>query len=66
MSPPSLPPSAVASLCFIEKGTYNYVLKRGFLLGSAGFVISVLNTHYTFAKLAKLRELERAASEPRG
>ena len=44
----------------------NYVLKRGFVLGSAGFVISVLNTHYTFAKLAKLRELERAAREPRG
>lgn len=37
----------------------NYVLKRGFLLGSAGFVISVLNTHYTFVKLAKLRELRR-------
>jgi len=24
-----IPPSAVASLCFIEKGAYNYVLKRG-------------------------------------
>ncbi len=24
-----IPQSAVASLCFIEKGTYNYVLKRG-------------------------------------
>jgi plastocyanin len=24
-----IPPSAVASLCLIEKGTYNYVLKRG-------------------------------------
>lgn len=24
-----IPPGAVASLCFIEKGTYNYVLKRG-------------------------------------
>jgi glycosyltransferase involved in cell wall biosynthesis len=35
----------------------NYVLKRGFLLGSAGFIISVLNTYYTFVKLAKLREL---------
>lgn len=40
----------------------NYVLKRGFLLGSTGFVISVLNTHYTFAKLAKLRELGLARS----
>jgi hypothetical protein len=38
----------------------NYLLKRGFILGSSGFVISVLNTHYTFVKLAKLRELERA------
>ena len=38
----------------------NYLLKRGFILGSSGFVVSVLNTHYTFVKLAKLRELERA------
>jgi glycosyltransferase involved in cell wall biosynthesis len=38
----------------------NYVLKRGFLLGTAGLVVSVLNTHYTFVKLAKLRELDRA------
>jgi len=35
----------------------NYVLKGGFLLGSAGLLVSVLNTHYTFVKLAKLREL---------
>ncbi len=42
----------------------NYVLKRGFLLGSAGFIISVLNTYYTFVKLAKLRELG-TASRPR-
>jgi len=41
----------------------NYVLKRGFLLGSAGYVVSVLNTHYTFVKLAKLRELVREAHE---
>lgn len=54
--------SAGASWAFFR----NYVLKRGFVLGSTGFVISVLNTHYTFAKLAKLRELERAAREPRG
>jgi glycosyltransferase involved in cell wall biosynthesis len=39
----------------------NYVLKRGVVLGSAGLIVSVLNTHYTFAKLAKLRELGRAA-----
>jgi glycosyltransferase involved in cell wall biosynthesis len=43
----------------------NYVLKRGFLLGGTGFTISVLNTHYTFAKLAKLRELDRTGA-PRG
>jgi hypothetical protein len=36
----------------------NYLLRRGFLLGSAGLIVSVLNTHYTFVKLAKLRELE--------
>ena len=41
----------------------NYVLKRGFQLGGAGYIVSVLNTHYTFAKLAKLRELERTARE---
>ncbi len=35
----------------------NYVLKRGFALGGTGLIVSVLNTHYTFAKLAKLREL---------
>jgi glycosyltransferase involved in cell wall biosynthesis len=40
----------------------NYVLKGGFRLGSAGFMVSVLNTHYTFVKLAKLRELERTAA----
>jgi glycosyltransferase involved in cell wall biosynthesis len=37
----------------------NYVLKRGFLLGSAGLIVSILNTHYTFAKLTKLRELDQ-------
>jgi glycosyltransferase involved in cell wall biosynthesis len=37
----------------------NYVLKRGFLLGGTGVVVSLLNTHYTFIKLVKLRELER-------
>ncbi len=40
----------------------NYLLKRGILLGSTGLVVSVLNTHYTFVKLAKLRELEQARS----
>jgi glycosyltransferase involved in cell wall biosynthesis len=49
---------AGASWAFLR----NYVLKRGFLLGSAGLIVSVLNTHYTFAKLVKLRELERAGA----
>lgn len=42
----------------------NFILKRGVLLGSCGFIVSVLNTHYTFAKLAKLRELEQVAARP--
>jgi glycosyltransferase involved in cell wall biosynthesis len=50
--------SAGASWAFFR----NYVLKRGFLLGRVGFVVSVLNTHYTFVKLAKLRELERTGA----
>jgi glycosyltransferase involved in cell wall biosynthesis len=49
--------AAAASWAFFR----NYVLKRGFLLGSAGFIVSVINTHYTFAKLAKLRELVQNA-----
>jgi hypothetical protein len=30
------------------------------MLGSVGLLVSVLNTHYTFVKLAKLRELDLA------
>ena len=52
--------SAGAGWAFVR----NYVLKRGLLLGSAGFIVSALNTHYTFAKLAKLRELEQTARDP--
>ncbi len=43
----------------------NFVLKRGLLLGRAGFTVSALNTYYTFAKLAKLDELTRAAPPAR-
>jgi glycosyltransferase involved in cell wall biosynthesis len=43
----------------------NYALKRGFVLGSTGLIVSVLNTHYTFVKLAKLRELGRSAGDDR-
>lgn len=53
--------SAGAAWAFLR----NYVLKRGFLLGSAGLLVSVLNTHYTFTKLAKLRELGLAPPAPR-
>jgi glycosyltransferase involved in cell wall biosynthesis len=42
----------------------NYVLKGGVLLGGTGLVVSVLNTHYTFVKLAKLRELRHDGSPP--
>jgi hypothetical protein len=51
---------AAASWAFFR----NYVLKRGVLLGSTGVVVSALNTHYTFVKLAKLRELAQGAGEP--
>jgi glycosyltransferase involved in cell wall biosynthesis len=34
----------------------NYILRRGFLNGSAGLTVSVLNSYYVFLKLAKARE----------
>jgi glycosyltransferase involved in cell wall biosynthesis len=34
----------------------NYVLRHGFSDGTAGFLVSVLNSYYVFLKLAKLRE----------
>jgi glycosyltransferase involved in cell wall biosynthesis len=34
----------------------NYILRGGFRLGGAGFVVSVLNSYYVFLKLAKLWE----------
>jgi glycosyltransferase involved in cell wall biosynthesis len=37
----------------------NYVLKGGLRLGRAGLTISVLNSYYTYLKLAKLEEIER-------
>jgi glycosyltransferase involved in cell wall biosynthesis len=37
----------------------NYVLRRGFLDGTAGFTISVMNTYYVFLKFAKLWELQQ-------
>ena len=35
----------------------NYLLRGGFRLGSAGLVVSALNSYYVFLKLAKAREL---------
>jgi glycosyltransferase involved in cell wall biosynthesis len=39
----------------------NYLLRGGVLLGGAGLVVSTLNAHYTFVKMAKLRELRHDA-----
>jgi glycosyltransferase involved in cell wall biosynthesis len=39
----------------------NYVLRGGVALGGVGLTVSILNTYYTFAKLAKLQERCRAA-----
>jgi glycosyltransferase involved in cell wall biosynthesis len=40
----------------------NYVLKGGFRDGSAGLMVSILNSYYVFLKLAKLWELEQQAA----
>jgi len=39
----------------------NYVLRRGFLDGTAGLVLSAVNAYGVFLKLAKLWELQRVA-----
>ncbi len=47
----------------------NYVLRGGFKEGTAGLLVSVLNSYYVFLKMAKLWELDRrrgARSEVRG
>ena len=36
----------------------NYILKRGFRDGTAGLVISLMNSYYVFLKFAKLWELD--------
>lgn len=43
----------------------NYLAKGGFLLGEAGLTVSALNSYYTYAKLAKLKELMRGDIPPR-
>ena len=40
----------------------NYLLRGGFKNGSAGLIVSVLNSYYVFLKLAKARE--RATAQP--
>ncbi len=44
-----------ARLAFLR----NLVLKHGFTDGSAGLIVSALNSYYVFLKLAKLLELQR-------
>ncbi len=39
----------------------NYLLRGGLRLGEAGLTVSLLNAHYTFVKLVKLRERQRAS-----
>jgi glycosyltransferase involved in cell wall biosynthesis len=42
----------------------NYVLRGGFRNGSAGLIVSALNSYYVFLKLAKARELHRQLQPP--
>ena len=42
----------------------NYLLKRGFRDGSAGLIVSLLNSYYVFLKFAKLWELEGDSRPP--
>ena len=37
----------------------NYILRGGFRDGSAGLLVSMLNSYYVFLKLAKLWELQQ-------
>ena len=46
-----------AKLAFLR----NYILKGGFRDGSAGLVISVVNSYYVFLKFAKLWEMQRTS-----
>jgi glycosyltransferase involved in cell wall biosynthesis len=41
----------------------NYVLRRGFTAGTAGLVVSAMNSWYVFLKLAKLWERNRRGSQ---
>jgi hypothetical protein len=39
----------------------NYVLRRGFMDGTAGLIVSSMNAYYVFLKFAKLWELRAGA-----
>ena len=43
----------------------NYLLRRGFTDGAAGFLVSALNSYYVFMKLVKLWELQHRVSSSR-
>jgi hypothetical protein len=40
----------------------NYILRRGFLDGRTGLIVSLLNSYYVFLKYAKLLELQQNPS----
>jgi len=42
----------------------NYVLRRGFMDGTAGLMISAVNAYSVFLKFAKLRELQNTKPKP--
>ena len=42
----------------------NYVMRRGFRDGTAGFLISILNSYYVFLKILKLWELQQGLRIP--
>jgi glycosyltransferase involved in cell wall biosynthesis len=42
----------------------NYILRRGFLDGRAGLLVSMLNSYYVFLKYAKLLEMQRLSELP--
>jgi (heptosyl)LPS beta-1,4-glucosyltransferase len=44
--------------------TRNYLLRGGFRQGTAGLIVSLLNSYYVLLKFVKLWELERGQPEP--
>jgi glycosyltransferase involved in cell wall biosynthesis len=56
--------ATLAGLLFHPPAAFlrNYVLKRGFMDGAAGLIISAMNAHYVFLKFAKLWALQQNPS----